>query len=291
MHRLRVMTFNIAGAHDEEEGDNAWNARRAMLNVATIKHYAPDIIGFQEFQAGNQTTYATHLAHYEFVLGPHTEVEPYVYNAIYWNPASCELLQSGGFWLSLTPETYSGAWNTAAIRAATWACFRHRASATTFVHVNTHLDHISEQARQEGSVLILQRSQQLAQGVTPLLLTGDFNTNTWLPPQARHIPTTLTTASYAFFLEHGFCDAFRAAGNQDSLSSHTYHDYAGSAYDLRRHHLAWRIDWILIHDPVRKIATERRAIIQDHDEDIYPSDHYPVLADLILMPEGVPDAS
>jgi endonuclease/exonuclease/phosphatase family metal-dependent hydrolase len=290
MHRLRVMTFNIAGADDEDQGDNAWNARRAMLNVATIQCYAPDIIGFQEFQAGNHATYATHLAHYELVLGPHTEVEPYVYNPIAWNPLSCELLQNGGFWLSPTPEIYSGGWNTAAIRAASWARFRHRASATTFVHVNTHLDHISEQARLAGSALILQRSQQLRKAGTPLLLTGDFNTNAWLPPETEPVATSFTTASYAFFLEHGFYDTFRAAGNQDSLSSHTYHDYAGNAYDLRQHHLAWRIDWILVHDSVRTLDTERCVIIRDHDEHVYPSDHYPVLADLILLAEEVPSA-
>jgi hypothetical protein len=55
--RLRVMTFNIANAIDsEDDGDNAW-VHRAPLNVATIKRYAPDVIGFQQCDEGNLATY------------------------------------------------------------------------------------------------------------------------------------------------------------------------------------------------------------------------------------------
>ncbi|MEM9955079.1 MAG: endonuclease/exonuclease/phosphatase family protein [Chloroflexota bacterium] len=43
---MRVMTFNVRGSfHDD--GDNDWHKRRE-LNIATIKKYDPDIIGFQE---------------------------------------------------------------------------------------------------------------------------------------------------------------------------------------------------------------------------------------------------
>ncbi|HLY31927.1 MAG TPA: hypothetical protein VKQ36_12930 [Ktedonobacterales bacterium] len=56
MKPLRVMTFNIANAiNTEDDGVNAW-ALRADLNIATIKRYAPDLIGFQQVDQGNLET-------------------------------------------------------------------------------------------------------------------------------------------------------------------------------------------------------------------------------------------
>lgn len=42
---FRVMSFNIRGASDTHDGANGWS-KRAALNVATIRKYAPDLIGF-----------------------------------------------------------------------------------------------------------------------------------------------------------------------------------------------------------------------------------------------------
>ncbi len=39
------------------------------------------------------------------------------------------------------------------------------------------------------------------------------------------------------------------SGLRDGTASNTYHGYEGAAYDLRRHHLAWRLDWVLFRGP------------------------------------------
>jgi hypothetical protein len=49
------MTFNVRGSY-HRDGLNTWN-NRAPLNVETIKHHAPHLIGFQELQGGNLETY------------------------------------------------------------------------------------------------------------------------------------------------------------------------------------------------------------------------------------------
>lgn len=102
---IRVMTFNIASAiHTEDDGENAWEPR-SRLNIQTIKRYSPDLIGFQQLDTNNLKTYQQHLLEYEYVLGPETdEIEVPGYNAIYWKPTSLELLVSGGFYLSKTPD-------------------------------------------------------------------------------------------------------------------------------------------------------------------------------------------
>ena len=154
---LRVMTFNVRGSFHEGDGINAWNNRQP-LNVETIKHYAPHLIGFQELQSGNLDVYKKRLAEYDYILGPKAGNEvPHEFNAIFFRPSKLELLRSGGFWLSETPEQHSSSWRARSARCANWAEFRCRESGVSFLHLNTHLDHVSKPARTEGSRLIFTR--------------------------------------------------------------------------------------------------------------------------------------
>ena len=66
---LRVMSFNIRGFSRRSDGINSWE-NRAALNVATIKRYAPDLIGLQELQAESLATYREKLPEYAHILGP-----------------------------------------------------------------------------------------------------------------------------------------------------------------------------------------------------------------------------
>src|SRR5687768_1108843 len=107
MRPLRVMSFNLRGAGDRGDGANVWPAR-AGLNVRTIRRHAPDLIGFQEFQQGNLEVYRDDLPGYTFRLGPEaSNQEPWEYVALAWRTDRLDAADAGGFWLSLTPETYS----------------------------------------------------------------------------------------------------------------------------------------------------------------------------------------
>lgn len=266
MCNIRVMTFNIRGSFYERDGVNVWD-NRAMLNVKTIKRYVPDVIGFQELQIGNLKTYQAHLAEYLYILGPKSNnKEPHNYNAIFWYPSRFELINSGGFWLSKTSNRYSAAWETRHIRAANWIKLRCTDSGLTFLLLNTHLDNISEQARVEGSKLILQKISRLQANTIPAILVGDFNCNPESP-------------AYHIFQEGGFVDTYLAAGNEDSEDANTIHAFEGKRYSELDMHLNFcRIDWILIQG----FQIKSCLIVHDQEPPLYPSDHYPVLSDLIL---------
>lgn len=278
---LNVMSFNIAGAYDEDEGVNAWTAQRATLNVLTIQKYAPDLIGFQEFHPPHQETYKAALPHLHHVLGPPTDEEDlHDYNPIYWNPERLALLDSGGFYLSQSPERWSRDWDSVCIRAATWGRFRDLESDASFLFLNTHFDHIGELARVRGTEVMLEQVQELSEGL-PVVLAGDFNCNAYLPPGVEGVETTFTDASYQLLTERGFRDTFIEAGQQDSLESNTHHNYDGRDYDPRDSHTAWRIDWILIRDGNSgAVSTPHFEIVRDAAPPVYPSDHYPVMAGL-----------
>jgi endonuclease/exonuclease/phosphatase family metal-dependent hydrolase len=273
-HRIRVMSFNIRGSSRDRGRANAW-ANRASANVETIERCAPTLIGFQEFQRGNLKTYRRRLPGYAHVLGPrYANRPPHSFNAIYFDPARLELLDSGGFWLSRTPERYSASWETRVVRSANWALFGLSEAGMTLVHLNTHLDHVSPLARREGSRLILQKLSELREDIgtgIPLIVTGDFNCRPGTP-------------TYLNFIEGGFVDVYLATGNEEGKDANTFHAFKGSRYqDAHPDRGPRRIDWILLKDPDRRMAVKSCSIVRDNDESsgVYPSDHYPVLADLV----------
>jgi endonuclease/exonuclease/phosphatase family metal-dependent hydrolase len=252
--RLRVMTFNIANAIDtEDDGDNAWE-HRASLNVATIKHYAPDMIGFQQCDEGNLATYRADLADYHYVLGPAADgPDLYDFNAIAYTPDRLELLGEGGFFLSETPETWSLGWDATYVKALTWARFRQREAQTAFLSLNTHLDHIGERARVESVRLLLRKLPDLRDADLPVILTGDFNCNPWSPGYRIHVESTFTDVSYHLLRAYGFTDTFLAVGGEDSVASFTFHGFEGVRCWAAQHHMAGRIDWILTLDGARPV--------------------------------------
>lgn len=258
------MSFNVRGSQ-HKDGENVWK-RRAPLNVRTIEKYAPDLIGFQEHQVGNREVHDAKLHGYERISGPRYENrKPHAHNAIYWRPGRLELVERGGFWLSETPEKPSKAWGARHVRSANWARFR-LPSGAEFVHLNTHLDHISGRARQEGARFILRRLGRLAEDL-PLVLTGDFNCN----PGSK---------TYNIFADAGFGDAHLIAGNGPI---NTFHRFRGEEFRPKAGREA-RIDWILLRGRPQNGAWNVHScgVLRDAEPPVYPSDHYPVLVDLSL---------
>jgi endonuclease/exonuclease/phosphatase family metal-dependent hydrolase len=261
MTSLRVMTFNIRGS-GFQDGANIW-PNRAALNVATILRHAPDLIGFQELDLGNLAYYREHLPGYEHLLGPeYNDEEPFQYPAIFWRAGRLRPLQSGGFWLSETPERHSRSWDTRCIRSAAWARFELNAGGR-LLHLNTHLDHVSEQARAEGAKLIARRLPELW-GDAPALVTGDFNCGPG-------------SAAYRALLAAGLADA-HTLSHGDAGPVMTFHGFRGHAFAPQAHDIRDRIDWVL----VRAARVAGCLIVEDAEPPHYPSDHYPVLVDLEL---------
>jgi endonuclease/exonuclease/phosphatase family metal-dependent hydrolase len=263
MNPLRVMCFNIRGSRFDD-GANRW-PERAALNVATIAAHAPDLIGFQELDLVNLELYRERLPQYEYVLGPpYNDHEPFQYPTIAFDPRRLRLLDQGEFWLSTTPERHSAAWDTACIRAANWARFAWPDAGLEFLHLNTHLDHVSELARVEGARLIVARVAQLAGPALPALITGDFNCR----PGSE---------AYRAFAEAGYDDTYKLAGGSEEVN--TFHGFEGGAF-VAREGTPLQIDWVLLRQGEPRLAPAAWRVVEDAAPPLYPSDHYPIIVDL-----------
>ena len=257
MPSLKVMTFNIRGSF-VKDGVNVWPNRRGLA-LRVIRDQAPDLIGFQEVQEGNWSFFAEALPDYERRRGPrYNNAEPFCYPSILWRGEALEALEEGGFWLSETPEVFSASWETACIRSALWIRFRLRGSGREFVHLNTHLDHESETARVNGARLVLERLAEVG-GDLPRLVTADFNCEPGAPV-------------HGLFLQAGLQDAHLRAKGRDGPLTFTFHEFTGQR--------AWgRIDWVLCS---RQVEVRACRIVTDAEPPVYPSDHFPVVAELAL---------
>ncbi len=267
---MRVMSFNVRGA-SHADGVNAWDERAAM-NVETIRRYGPALIGFQEVHKENLEVYERELPGYARLEGPvygTDRVEEYA--AIFFDPERFEAVDSGGFWLSETPDEYSLSWQKEVVRSANWSRFRCLENDATFLHLNTHLDHVSETARTEGSRLMLRKAEKIgADENLPVIVTGDFNCRPGSP-------------AYRVFEENGFTDTFCAA--EEPEDAYTFHAFRGTRFEPGdTDKPTGRIDWILVRGGEGSVEIKAHEILRDGDEEAgtYPSDHYPVLAELTL---------
>ena len=261
---LRVMTFNIRYDTPRDSG-NAWPLRKDWV-ASLIRFHGADVVGVQEALAHMLTDLDARLPGFARVgVGRADGREGGEFSAILYRTDRLALLDQGTFWLSPTPETPgSKGWDAAIERVATWARFRDRRTGCRFVHLNTHFDHVGEQARQESARLIRRRLAALAGGL-PIVMTGDLNA---VPSSvAYRTLTSETIAGATPPLLDGF--ATSRAGHYGPTSTWT----AFRAIEPGR-----RIDYILVSAPVTVLT---HGALPDFWDNRFPSDHLPVLASVV----------
>ena len=262
---LRVMTFNIR-YDNPGDGVNAWPNRKDWV-ASLIRFHGADAVGVQEALLRQLTDLDVRLPGWARVgVGRADGREGGEFSAILYRTDRLELVESGTFWLSPTPEVPgSKGWDTAIERIATWARFRDRRTGCRVLHLNTHLDHMGEQARQEGTRLIRRRLASLAGGL-PVIVTGDFN-------------TTPSSVAYRIMTRDTIAGAIAPLGDA-FVSSRTGHYGPTSSWTaFKAIEPGRRIDYVMVSKDVDVLA---HGILPDSWDGRFPSDHMPVLA--VLAP-------
>jgi endonuclease/exonuclease/phosphatase family metal-dependent hydrolase len=262
---LRVMTFNIR-YDTPRDSANAWPNRKDWV-ASLIRFHEADAVGVQEALANQLADLDARLPGFARVgVGRADGKAAGEFSAIFYRTDRLEMIESGTFWLSLTPEVAgSKGWDTAIERIATWARFRDRRSGCRFLHLNTHFDHMGEEARREGARLIRRRLVTLSGGL-PYVVTGDLNA---VPTSVPYRVLTRDTIADGV---PPLIDAFHVSrtGHYGPTSSWT----AFRAIEPGR-----RIDYVMV-GPSVEVRTH--AILPDSWDGRFPSDHLPVLASLAI---------
>lgn len=172
--KVEVMSFNIRLDHVADSMNN-WKYRKDHA-AQMIAYYAPDIIGMQEVVKNQLDDLKERLPQYTALgVGRADGEEKGEYCSLFYKTDRFELLKSGNFGLSETPDSIGKkGWDAACERIVTWAVLKDKVSGREIAAFNTHFDHVGKVARRESAVLILEKIKQMA-GDLPVIVTRDFN--------------------------------------------------------------------------------------------------------------------
>src|SRR5437764_4836016 len=148
---LRVMSFNVRYG-TAPDGPDHWDKRKPLF-FATIRAYGPDLLGMQEVIAAQADELQQELSGYGFIgTGRDDGKRRGEYSPLMFRKDRFELIESGQYWLSETPEQVaSKGWDAALPRIVTWAKLKDRASGRPLLWINTHWDHVGNKARVESA--------------------------------------------------------------------------------------------------------------------------------------------
>jgi endonuclease/exonuclease/phosphatase family metal-dependent hydrolase len=269
-----ILTCNIRVALPEDEAEgNGWKSRRDLC-IEVIRAQKPDVVCCQEVlreQMEDLERGLKDFAGFGFE-GPEMDPRKPGYQGIAKNPifyarARYELVSAGGFWLSETPHLPGSlSWESARARHVNWVRLRERASGRQFRVLDTHLDHVSQRAREEQIKLILAEAAVYAPDF-PQVLAGDFNAG-------------VANAVLKLALDAGWTNT-RTAAPSPVDEGNTTHGFLGEKYVPKTEAARKRgpIDFILTHGPISTLAWK---IIRDSRSGRYPSDHYFVSAKVAI---------
>lgn len=257
--QMRIMTYNLKC--ETATPPHSWNERKEMV-ADLIKRESPDLIGTQEGVYAQVCDLVDMLPEYDWVGLGREGGSKGEYAAIFFKKDRFRLLEYDHFWLSDIPHTISSAtWGNYYTRMVTWARLLDMQTNQQFYHMNTHFDHESVTARVKSAKLVIRQIEDFEREL-PIILTGDFNTDMGSEP-------------YMILLqEGGFSDTWNLAESRFNEELGTFNDFQDP------HGGSERIDWILGRGDM---IVESAGIVSDRPEGLFPSDHFPVVVDLVLQ--------
>ncbi|SHI98815.1 Metal-dependent hydrolase, endonuclease/exonuclease/phosphatase family [Pseudozobellia thermophila] len=171
---VKVMTYNIKYDNVSDTVNN-WNDRKHPM-VDLINKFDPGVIGMQEVLFRQLQFLNESMPHLDYVgVGREDGKEKGEFSPIFYNTQKFELLKSGTFWLSTTPDEVSIGWDAALERICTYALFKTKDDDKRFWVFNTHFDHRGVKARKKSVKLILKKIKAINREKLPVVLMGDLN--------------------------------------------------------------------------------------------------------------------
>jgi endonuclease/exonuclease/phosphatase family metal-dependent hydrolase len=259
---LRVVTWNIL--HGTEVGvpwnQFGWPIRKRALETA-LSATAPEILCVQEALHEQVTALANLLAgHGHIGVGRDDGRSAGEYCAVFFDRGRFEEREGGTFWLEEPAAVPPQNTRFGPKRICTWVRLRDR-KTDRFLRVYNAHSYLTESAQLAAARIIL---AHIAEGdpSDAVLLTGDFNA----PPES---PSRL------LFEKSGVQSSARLAGDSSSIPTYQF-------YGIRTRSL----DDVLVNGDWQ---VEARRVLDVKPGNTFPSDHFGVMADLVLKSGEVKD--
>lgn len=263
---VKVMSFNIrASSRADDLQGVGWRVRRERV-MEVIAHHSPDILGVQEALQAQIQHLRQGLSDYDYYgLGRDDGRSGGEYSALFFRRDRFKRMSTATLWLSESPDRPSIGWDAGEPRIATRLELEDLGSGTNFWVWNTHLDHRGETARQRGACLL----RDFIDGhLEPAVVLADLNC---LPYSA---PYQMLTH------EEFLLDAFDCSETEPQGPESTFRGLTGvPRRGARQNFIFVTPEWRVL---TYSTATELFETLP------LPSDHYPVVAEIDLIPEAGP---
>lgn len=269
---LTIITTNVSADFLAPTGVPTWDERKHLYAQA-VRDAQPTIIGLQEATLNQTTFWQAQLPEYTALtvsaadptpelavtwaakyakFGLPTVPSPYEI-VLFYETAVCQLIETGFWWLSPTPERPSIGWGNSAPRVVLWAHLHHRPTGQEIVIFNTHIDH---RCPDEMVALCRARLAPFIERNIPLIFMGDLNFNP-------------TTANYALLKQDGWLDTHDVVrADEESTFLYDLANIPGGRID----HILYRGDalhpqtWsrLLSPDPTRRLSDHDPVCVRFH---------------------------
>lgn len=251
---ISIISANVRTYSPTDFFKRSWFYRADLL-VETLAANTPDIIGFQEVTPVHYRYLKDALPQFESEIAYRDKKLLSEGCPIFYAKEKFTLLDKGSFWLSETPETMSKDWGAKCYRICSFVILQNKADGKKLVVFNTHLDHVSDEARIKGIGVVLEKIKQF--GSLPSIIMGDFN-------------ATEESETYRAATE-SFLDAKYQTEN--TMSGATYQGFGESLNSEN-------IDYFMISKT--GINVHAYKIIRDTCDGVYTSDHFPIYLSISL---------
>lgn len=260
---IKAVTFNCAAP---------WgNALKGTGSSARVKRFAsymntvrPDIIGTQEMNSKWMDRLEELLPDYDSYgvkRGGDDSESKSEMNCVFWRSDLYECVDKNTFWLSRTPDEESRYEGAGCNRVCTYVILKNKNTQKTILHMNTHLDNASEEARGFGAQVIMDKLDEIkensGQEISGVILTGDFN-------------DTYDSEPYEIITQK-LADTYSKDTGGFFGKKSTYHDWGKLTNDRKP------IDFIFSN-----LSCTYYQVLDDTTGG-YVSDHYGVYSELVLL--------
>lgn len=252
---LKVMSYNVL--YDMKKEGREANCRSEM--VSTILKEDPDVFGTQENNAEHHKFFTENLPEYSSCLG----AEETLSNYIYWKTDKFNLIKKGYFYMSDTPTVRSKYEGSNSYRSFTYVILEIKETGKQFLFVDVHADYQAVDAvRAKQLAVLTSLLPKINKNNLPIIILGDFNTTgneVSIPGFLKDNPTIEMTSKVA-----------QSKGNTGGT-------LVGTQFTKIQKYV---FDYIFV--TTDKIYTQYYSVVNNVKNGKYPSDHLPVVADIVV---------
>lgn len=258
---MKVMTFNLRCDFPLDINNRWKNRRHITYNI--IDKYKCDIIGTQEATENMYKDIKKNSDNYNIIGTPRSRKFFVERNDILIKNEN-KIIESKTFWLSDTPDTVSSSkWFSVFPRICTTAVIELSNKVKIRV-CNSHLDCFTSKAREYELKRLMEliEEEQIKEDL-PIIIMGDFNSG----PDSKLIKN----------LSSGVYGSKKVSAVQE-YDKRLYMNSTMSMFKGKEKGL--HIDYIFVSEEFKVNNVE---IVRYNENGKYPSDHYPLMADIELI--------